>query len=212
MSSPKAIGQMVLWATELSELDIQYCPWTAVKGQVVTDFIAEFTFVEGQGARESPQWSIHMDESSNRQAGGAGVILHIPEGDKVESMVWLDFPMTNNEVEYETLIVGLDLAKAARAANMVVYWNSLVVTNQVNGDYECKNEWMKKYLEQVKDWVNNLQVKFVQISREENKHTDRLAKTASTKHMLNPNQVLSFIQISQVIDSISVQEIGSGNY
>ena len=29
--------------------------------------------------------------------------------------------MTNNEVEYETLIVGLDLAKAARAANMVVY-------------------------------------------------------------------------------------------
>ena len=35
-------------------------------------------------------------------------------------MVHLDFPMTNNEAEYETLIAGLDLAKAAGATNMVV--------------------------------------------------------------------------------------------
>ena len=37
--------------------------------------------------------------------------------------------MTNNEVEYETLLAGLDLAKAARATNVVVYFNSQVVTN-----------------------------------------------------------------------------------
>ena len=62
-----------------------------------------------------------------------------------------------------------------------------MVTSQVKGDYECKNEWMKKYLEQMKDRVNNLQVKFVQVPREENEHADRLAKAASVEHILIPS-------------------------
>ena len=62
-------------------------------------------------------------------------------------MVWIDFPTTNNKVEYETLVAELDLAKAARVANLVVYCNSQVVTSQVTGDYKCKGECMKKYLE-----------------------------------------------------------------
>ena len=48
ISNPKAAGQMVLWTIELSEFDIQYHPHTAIKGQVVADFIAEFTNVESQ--------------------------------------------------------------------------------------------------------------------------------------------------------------------
>ena len=62
-----------------------------------------------------------------------------------------------------------------------------MVTSQVKGDYECKNERMKKYLEQMKDRVNNLQVKFVQVPREENEHADRLAKAASVEHILIPS-------------------------
>jgi len=152
-----------------------------------------------------------MDGSSNRQVGRAGVVFHNSEGDKVECMVRLDFPTTNNEVEYEALIARLDLAKAAGATSMVVYCNSQVVTSQVNGGYECKDERMKKYLEQVKGWVSNLHAKFIQIPREENKHADCLAKVASAEHMIIPNQVLSFIQNSPLIESISVQEIGSEN-
>ena len=66
MSNPEAAGRMALWAIELSEFDIKYCSRTAIKGQVVVDFITEFTNVGGQGAEEYPQWSIHMDGSSNR--------------------------------------------------------------------------------------------------------------------------------------------------
>ena len=102
-------------------------------------------------------------------------------------MIHLDFPTTNNETEYETLILGLDLAKAAGAANIVVYCDSQAVTSQVNGDYECKNKRMKKYLEQVKNRLSNLQVKFVQIPMEENEHTDHLARAASAEHMPIPS-------------------------
>ena len=52
MSNPETTGRMELWAIELSEFDIQYRPRTAIKGQVVVDFIAEFTNVDGQGAEE----------------------------------------------------------------------------------------------------------------------------------------------------------------
>ena len=211
MSSPKAVGRMALWAIELSEFNVQYCPCTAIKGQAIANFIAKFTHIKGQGAREIPQWSIHMNGLSTRQAGRTGVVLRSPEGDEVKYMVRLDFPTTNNEVEYEVLIAGLDLAKAAGAPNVVVYCDSQIVTSQDNGDYECKGEWMKKYLEQVKNQVNGLQAKFVQIPREENEHANRFAKAASIKHMLISNQVLSFIQLSPLIDSINVHKIGSEN-
>ena len=59
-------------------------------------------------------------------------------------MVHLDFPTTNNETEYETLVAGLDLAKAAEAARVVLYCDSQVVTNQVNGDYECRGKRMRR--------------------------------------------------------------------
>ena len=50
MSSPEAAGRMALWAIELSEYDVQYHPRTAVKGQIVADFIAEYTPSEDKGA------------------------------------------------------------------------------------------------------------------------------------------------------------------
>ena len=90
------------------------------------------------------QWSIHTDRSCNRQAGGAGVVLFSPEGDKIKYMICLNFPTTNNEAEYGPLVAGLNLAKAAGAASVVIHYNSQVVTNQVNGDYDCKRERMKK--------------------------------------------------------------------
>ena len=47
MSSPEAAGRMALSAVELSKFDIQYRSRTAIKGQVVADFIAEFTLGDG---------------------------------------------------------------------------------------------------------------------------------------------------------------------
>ena len=58
-------------------------------------------------------------------------------------MVRLNFLTTNNEAEYEALVVGLNLTKATGATSVVIYCNSQVITNQVNGDYEYKGEMMK---------------------------------------------------------------------
>ena len=106
------------------------------------------------------------------------------------------------------MVAGLDLAKAAGAENMIIHCDSQVITSQVNGDYECRNERMKKYLEEVKSRTSGFEVKFVQIPREENKCADRLAKTASTEFMNASEQVLSFVQTFSLIDDgKQIQEI-----
>ena len=68
---------------------------------------------------------------------------------------------------------------------------------------------MKRYLDQVKRRVDDLQAKIVQIPRGENEQADRLAKAASAEHMITHGNVLSFVQLSPLINSDDVQEIGS---
>jgi len=47
MSNPEAAGRMALRVIELSKFNVQYHSRTAMKGQVVADFIVEFTNMEG---------------------------------------------------------------------------------------------------------------------------------------------------------------------
>ena len=65
MSSLEAAERMALWAIELSKFDVQYRPRTAVKRQIVADFIAEYTQSEDKGVEGHRLWSIHTDGSSN---------------------------------------------------------------------------------------------------------------------------------------------------
>ena len=44
LQNPEVSGRLTKWAIELGEFDIKFMPRTAVKGQVVMDFIAEFTY------------------------------------------------------------------------------------------------------------------------------------------------------------------------
>ena len=70
MSSPETAGRMALWAVELSKFDIQYRPQTAIKGQVVADFIAEFTLGDGQEERRrDSEIFIRTDLPIDKQEG-----------------------------------------------------------------------------------------------------------------------------------------------
>ena len=59
---------------------------------------------------------------------------------------------------------------------------------------------MKRYLEEVKYQIDDLKVKFVQIPREENECADHLAKATLAEFMLVSKQVLSFVQVTSLID------------
>ena len=59
-------SMLMKWAIELSEFDIIYKPKTAIKGQVLADFVMEFTSTEpaenAQTMTDLPIWKLSVDE------------------------------------------------------------------------------------------------------------------------------------------------------
>ena len=54
-------------------------------------------------------------------------MLQSPEGDKLTYKVRLQYQVTNNEVEYETLLKGLELAKSIKAESILILGDSQLV-------------------------------------------------------------------------------------
>uniref|UniRef100_A0A2N9INB9 Uncharacterized protein n=1 Tax=Fagus sylvatica TaxID=28930 RepID=A0A2N9INB9_FAGSY len=183
MNKPDAAGRLIQWSIEMSEFDIDYRPRTAIKAQALADFIAEFTHPwEEEGEPEQLEaWTVNIDGSSTKEMGGAGIILVSPEKDKFEYAIQLRFRATNNEAEYEALLAGLKLSKKMGVKNLTVKSDSQLVVGQIKGEYEAREDRMKKYLKVVQTLLPHFQkVEFVQIPREENVDADRLARLASS--------------------------------
>ena len=104
---------MIQWVVELSEFDIRYQPRHAIKAQALAEFTPSYEDLSEVENRK--KWVIHVDGSSTQHAGGIGVVLLSPEGDRLMRKVHLQYQTTNNEAEYEALIKGLELARSVEA-------------------------------------------------------------------------------------------------
>ena len=69
LHKPETSGMLMTWAIELSEFDIRYRPKTAIKGQVLADFVMEFTSAEpardAQAKTDLSTWKLSVDGVSN---------------------------------------------------------------------------------------------------------------------------------------------------
>ena len=142
LHKPETSGRLVKWVIELSEFDIRYKPRTTVKGKILADFIMEFTLAEptetAQLASDLPIWRLSMDGAANAHGSGAGLILTSSDGIDVEYALRFGFQASNNEVEYEAVIIGLNLAHSMEADQLEVCSDSQLVVKQIEDDYEAK--------------------------------------------------------------------------
>ena len=135
MNKLEVAGRLIQWTIELSEFDVRYQPRSAIKAQVLGDFIVEFTPNQGEldEVDENQRWVVNVDGSSTLYVGGIGVILKFLEGDKLKYAAHLQYQTTNHEAEYETLLKGLELAKSLEVESVVIQGDSQLIINQVNG-------------------------------------------------------------------------------
>ena len=98
MNKLEAIGRLIQLVIELSEFNIRYQPRSAIKAQVLADFIAEFTLSQGKldELDKAQRWVVHVDGSSTLYTGGIEVVLQSPKGDELKYKVRLQYPTTNN--------------------------------------------------------------------------------------------------------------------
>ncbi|GJU05237.1 reverse transcriptase domain-containing protein [Tanacetum coccineum] len=106
-------------AIDLGEHEVLYKPRSAVKGQILADFLAkspmitdslEKTITDTPGKNTSPAWTLFTDGATILEGSGVGLILTDLNGQKVTYALRFNFRTSNNEGEYEALVTGLELA------------------------------------------------------------------------------------------------------
>ncbi|XP_057760122.1 uncharacterized protein LOC130980459 [Arachis stenosperma] len=151
--------------------------WSALKAQVLADFISELTTDE-----RDKFWELHVDRASSREGSGAGVILK--EGDKViaEQALQFHFPASNNHTEYEALIVGLKLALSFQVQSLTAHCDSLLVVQQIRGEFQVKDPLLEQYWLIAKDLISKFNsFSILHVNRGKNVRADVLSKLAATR-------------------------------
>ncbi|GJV53409.1 reverse transcriptase domain-containing protein [Tanacetum coccineum] len=185
ISKPDASGRLQKWSVLLGEHNISYRPRTAVKGQILADFLIEkpetdAVLPQSEVKLQDP-WILFTDGSSCVDGSGAGLILTNPEGMEFTYALRFEFSATNNEAEYEALIAGLRIAARMGVRNLEANVDSRLVANHVLGEYVAKEDNMVQYLDKTKSLIQGFdRFTIRQVPRGDNKKADALSKIAST--------------------------------
>nr|ABA96696.1 retrotransposon protein, putative, Ty3-gypsy subclass [Oryza sativa Japonica Group] len=174
-------GRLSKWAAELSPFDLHFVARTAVKSQVLADFVAEWTpaFAPEPEPVEQP-WMMYFDGSWSHKGAGIAAILTSPGGVPIQYAARLQFDTTNNAAEYEAILVGLKKAKALGVRRLLIRTDSKLVAGHVDKSFEAKEEGMKRYLEAVRSMEKCFaDITVEHLPRGQNEEADALAKSAS---------------------------------
>lgn len=103
-------GRIIKWGMRLKSFDVRYKLGNTIKGQVLADFVVEFT-PSASGTDRVCQisirpWQVCVDGASNAWGNRIVIVLISPEGIRLEYSLRLSFGVSNNEAEYEVLIAG----------------------------------------------------------------------------------------------------------
>ena len=128
-----------------------------------------------------PAWKVYVDGASNQKGSGIGLVLISPEKVIIKKSLRLDFSATNNEAEYEVLLIGIAMVQRMRGNSVKLFSDSRLVFGQVKGKFEAKDERMQGYLSQVKclqSKINSFDL--LHIPRNGNAHANSLAMLATS--------------------------------
>ena len=98
-------------------------PRTSIKGKVLADLVVEFAepSLEENGERpnldgksvgmislqEPLPWKVYVNGATNQRRSEIGLVVVFLDKIIIEKSLRLGFSATNNEAEYETLLVGM---------------------------------------------------------------------------------------------------------
>jgi hypothetical protein len=169
-----ATGRVSLWGITLGPWEIMYQRQSAIKSQVLPDFIAKSMEAHMPELPDLSNCStIFIDGSKWVSGAGAGVVLVSPQGDKMCYILHMRFTNpSNNEAEYEAVLHGMRMAKACGATRIKIHGDSNLIAQQVvkECDATCAN--MIAY--------RTMYEAVTHIGRESNEEVDNLANIRST--------------------------------
>jgi len=137
---------------------------------------------------------------------GVRVVFISPQNHVLPQAFSLTEPCFNNMAEYNTLLIGLQLAHELRVRYLEAYGDSNLIINQVKGEYEVRHENLVPYYHAVIKMANLFDGFYIgHVSRSQNTGADALAAlaatlalpidttyhlTVATRHLICPKHVL----------------------
>ncbi|OMO79285.1 hypothetical protein COLO4_24480 [Corchorus olitorius] len=140
LTRPLLKGRLGKWCLALSKFSFKYIPQKAVKGQAIADFLAGHSCLDlGEEIEDMNfvmevsliPWVLEFDGSSITNSVGAGTVITSPDDDYKMMSFHLDFDCTNNQAEYEALIIGIELLREMQVSTVHIKGDSLLVINQL---------------------------------------------------------------------------------
>jgi ribonuclease HI len=183
IQNPEAEGRIAKWALELMGQNITYAPRDAITSQVLANFVAEWTEIQTPPASiEHETWTMYFDGSVMKDGAGVGLVFISPLGMRMEYMVRLHFPASNNAAEYEALINGLRIAVELGIKRLEIRGDLEIVVDQVMKDKNCVDPKMAVYCQVVRDLEGKFHgLELHHVLRNYNKAVDVLAKATSSR-------------------------------
>ena len=189
-------GRIAKWGTILGAFDIKYMPRTSIKGQVLANLEGgskklDEGLIGVASVQYPPPWELYIDGAANQRGSGVGLVLVSPERITTEKSLRLNFSATNNEAEYEVLLMGMMMVQKMGGKAVKVFSDSKLVVGQVRGDLEARDSRMQEYLCQIRSIQEKFEVfDFSHIPRSGNTHVDLLATLATSSAQDLPRVVL----------------------
>ncbi|VFQ90112.1 unnamed protein product [Cuscuta campestris] len=152
--SPVASARMTKWAVFISQYNVEFRSRTSIKGQE------------------------HRPIPRSRSCG-AGIVLITPENFRIYYAIRFQFRVSNNEAEYEALINGLRILGKLGVSRVKVYSDSRLVVGQISGEFQAKEERMKRYRELSLEMLGRFEFKLEHIPRAQNAEADVLSKLSA---------------------------------
>jgi hypothetical protein len=123
---------------ELSEYVIDFEKRSAIKSQVLADFMAEWTEPHSTTEGEVPEtsWVVYCDGAWGATGARAVAVLLSPSGIKLRYAARMQFnnesdKCTNNKAEYDAILLGLHKLGAIRVQKCILRTNSKVVARHI---------------------------------------------------------------------------------
>ena len=126
-------------------------------------------------------WTLNVDVASQQTGADIGLYLKSLVGEKIEQAIRLGFNASNNELEYEAILTGIELAATVSTDRLLIRSDSELVEGQVNEDYESRDPRMAKYVSLVKQRLGRFSAwKLEHILKDCNEKANALASVAAS--------------------------------
>jgi ribonuclease HI len=131
-------------------------------------------------ANLSEHWVMYFNSSLKLGGGGAGVLFISPIGEQLKYVFQILFKVSNNKAEYKALLHGLHLAISLGIKRLLVYSDFLLVTQQVNKEWDINKDMMDTYVAEIRKLENKFSgLEIHHVIRDNNVGADLLSKLGS---------------------------------